>query len=187
MKRIIVVAIILLFASVLFAQKDTLFYKHEVKVSHGDTFVTSESNLENGVSYTNFSLSYFYRPVKSFWAGVNVANYFGEKTYYHWREYYVDGNFKDFSKSKTKNCAIIAPEIRFSYLNRKAVILYSGFSTGIGIENGFDTRRQEYPNIFLAGHLTLFGLSCNLDNIILGGELGIGFKGLGSVHIGYRF
>ena len=190
MKQIIVIAIISLSASVLFAQEDAAFYKHEVRVSHGDTFVTSELRLEEEVSFTNFSFSYFYRQEKSFWVGVNFVNYFGEKTYYHWREYYVDGSFKDFSKSKIKNCIFIAPEIRLSYLNRKAVILYGGMSAGIGIENGFDTQQQKYPNTSFNLHLTYFGLSCNLgekNNIFLGGELGVGFKGLGSIHAGYRF
>ena len=185
MKQIIIIAIILLSTSVLFAQEDTDFYKHEVRVSHGDTFVTSELRLEKEVSYTNFSFAYFYRPKKFFWLGVNIVNYFGEKTHYDWREYYANGSFEDFSKSKMKNCTIIAPEIRLSYLNKKAVILYSGFSAGVGIENGYD-----YPHIFGSAHLTFFGISGNLgknNNIVIGGELGVGFKGLGSVHAGYRF
>ena len=190
MKRNIFIVIILFSVSVLYAQKDTDFYKHEIRVSHGDASVTSAVWLEKGVSYTNFSLSYFYRPVKSFWVGANFLNYFGEKTYYNWREYYVDGSFKDFSKSKTKNATIIAPEIRFSCLNKEEIIIYGALSGGIGFENGYDTKKQKYPNVFPALHLTVLGLSFNFgknSNIFLGGELGIGFKGLGSLHAGYRF
>jgi len=191
MKRIIIIAVVLLFASVLYAQKDTDFYKHEIRVSHGGTIFAHELiGLEKGVSFHNYSLSYFYRPVKSFWVGANFLNYFGEKTYYNWREYYVDGSFKDFSKSKTKNATIIAPEIRFSCLNKEEIIIYGALSGGIGFENGYDTRYQKYPNVFPVLHLTVLGLSCNFgknSNIFLGGELGIGFKGLGSLHAGYRF
>jgi hypothetical protein len=65
------------------------------------------------------------------------------------------------------------------------VNLYGVFSGGIGIENGYN-----YRYIFRSFHLTYFGFSCNFGknkNIFLGGELGIGFKGLGSIHGGYRF
>jgi len=191
MKRIVVAAIVLLSASALYAQKDTVFYKHELRASFGDTFVTSAVWLENEVNYTNFSFSWFYRLEKSFWIGANFINYLGEKTYYDWREYDVDGSFKDFSNSKMKYCAIIAPEIRLSFLNQKTVILYGALSGGVGFENGYDTRFQKYPKLlFPCLHLTLFGISCHVDknnNIFLGGELGIGFKGLGSIHAGYRF
>ena len=190
MKQIIIIAIILLSTSVLFAQEDADFYKHEVRVSHGDTFVTSEVRLEKGMSYTNFSFAYFYRPEKFFWLGVNVVNYFGEKIHHDWREYYANGSFKDFSKSKMKNCIFIAPEIKLSFVNKKMVILYGALSGGIGLENGYDTQKQKYPNISPCLHITYFGLSGNLgknNNIVIGGELGVGFKGLGSVHAGYRF
>ena len=187
MKRVIVIVVILLSTSILFAQKDTAFYKHEIRVSLGEMVPYVRFD---GVKYTNISFNYFYRPVKSFWVGVNFVNYFGEKIYYDWREYSFDGNFKDFSESKMKYCAILAPEIRFSCVNRKAVILYGGFSAGIGIENGFDTRTQKYPEIFPSVHITLLGVSANLgknSNVVIGGELGFGFKGLISAHAGYRF
>ena len=189
MKRNIVIAIFLLSVSVLYAQNDS-FYKHEIRVAHGDAFVTSELRLERDVSFRNYSLSYFYRPKKFFWVGVNFVNYFGEKTYYNWREYYTDGSFEDFSKSKTKNATIVAPEIRLSSLNRNGIILYGALSGGVGYENGYDDRNHKYPNFFPALHLTIFGLRCNFGknkNIFLGSELGVGFKGLGSLHAGYRF
>jgi len=188
MKRIIVIAIILLSASVLYAQDNDVFHKHEIRAAFGDAAVTSSLRLEKEVNFTNLSFSFFNYPGKSYSIGINFVNYFGEKTYYNWREYDVDGSFKDFSKSKMKYCVIIAPEIRFSYLNRKAVILYGSFSGGAGFENGYDTRNQKYPKtLFPCLHLTLFGMSCNFGNIFLGSELGVGFKGLGSLHAGYRF
>jgi len=191
MKRIIVAAIISLFASVLYAQKDTVFHKHEIRVSYGDAVVTSMTRLESDNFYSdNISFSYYYCQEKNFWIGVNFVNYFGEKTYYDWREYDVNGSFQDFYKSKMKYSAIIAPEIRLSCVNEKAIILYGALSGGIGIENGYDTREQKYPNIFPCFHLTCFGFSCNFGedkNIFLGCELGIGFKGLVSIHGGFRF
>ena len=198
MKRIIFITTILLSTLVLSAQKDSTFYKHEVKVSVGDAIVAEifwtydawGDQRNNAHLYTNISFSYLYRPVKWFWIGGNFINYLGNRIYYNWREYDVDGNFKDFSKSKIKYCAVIAPEIRFSYLNRKAIILYSALSAGICFENGFSSKRYKYPEINYYFHLTYFGFSGNFgknNNIFLGGELGVGMKGFGSIHGGYRF
>ena len=191
MKRFIVIAGILsgTLPLILCAQEESVFYKHELRVSIGTVDIT-EFKLEDKVSYTSISIAYFYRPEMYFWIGLNFVNYLGEKTYYDWRQYDVDGTFKDFSESKMKYCAIIAPEIRLSYLNKKAIILYSAFAGGIGFENGYDTKQQKYPNKFPCFHLCLFGLSANFgknNNIFLGGEAGLGFKGLGSIHCGYRF
>jgi len=198
MKRIIFIAIIVLSTSVLHAQRDADFYKHEVKVSVGDallaqalwTYDAWSDRRQNANLYVNLSFSYFYRPIKWFWVGGNFINYFGSTIYYTSREYYPDGSFYDSSKSKMKYCAAIAPEIRFSYLNQKVVILYSGISSGICIENGYDSNRYKYPEVNYYLQITLLGVSGNLgknNNIFLGGEFGFGHKGFGNVHFGYRF
>ena len=174
MKRIFVFAVILLSVPVLYAQENTDFHRHEIRVAFGDAVVTSAVWLEKDVSFTNISFSYFYRSERYFWAGVNFINYIGEKSYYNWREYDVNGSFKDFSESKRKYCAIIAPEIRFSFVNKNPVILYTALSGGVGIENGYDTRNQKYPKtLFPCLHLTFLGFSWNFgnnNNIFLGGE-----------------
>ena len=192
MKRTIAIALIVLSSSVLFAQKDSVFYKHELRVSYGDALVTSINRLESDKLYSgNFSFIYYFRPEKSIWTGINFVNYFGKITHYHWRKYDSSGSFQDFTKSKNKYCAIIAPEIRLSYVNKNSLIIYCAMSGGIGFENGYDTKKQKYPNIFPCMHLTLFGICINLatekNNVFFGGELGAGFKGLGSFHVGYRF
>ena len=191
MKRIIVITVILLSASFLYAQKNAGFLRHELRVAFGDATVTSEVWLENDLRYSNFSISYFYRSEMFCWVGVNFMNYFGGKTFYDWREYDVNGGYQDFSKSKMKYCGIVAPEIRFSAVNKKTVIIYGALAGGVGFENGYDTQRQKYPKtLFPCLHLTYFGLSANFgknNNIFLGGELGVGFKGLGSIHGGFRF
>jgi len=126
MKRIIFIAVILLFASKGFAQKDSTFYRNEVKLSVSDAilatiFWTSDwiDKRNNAALYANVSVSYFYRPVKWLWVGGNFVNYFGERISYDLREYYPDGKYSDISTSKIKYCGVVAPEIRFSYLNRK--------------------------------------------------------------------
>ena len=189
MKRVVLIAVILLSVSLLCAQKDSSFYRHEVKVSVGPSFV-SAFWLQDEMCYANLSISYFYRPMKWLWVGGNFINLFGDKIYYFIREYNDDGTYSDFSKSKTKYCAIIAPEIRFSYLNRKNIIAYFALSGGVGWENGFDNKWHKYPKITPYFQVTYFGISGNFGknyNIFFGGELGIGMKGLASIHAGYRF
>ena len=189
MKRILFFIAIVLLPWVLNAQKDTTFYRHELKASVGDAFMTSFL-LNDGISYVNISFSYHYRPLKWLWVGGNLISYFGNKQTYTWREYYPNGLFRDFSKSKPKYCAVIAPEIRFSYLNRKSIILYSSLSAGIGLEDGYDSRTEKYPMIFPYIHITYIGISGNFGknkNIFLGGEVGAGFKGFINIHGGYRF
>ena len=189
MKRIVFIVIILLSAFSLQAQKDTAFYKHELRASLGPSLV---SNLwvSDETMNSNFSVAYFYRPNKGFWTGINFISIFGDKIYYHWREYNNKGSFKDFSKSKIKYCAVIAPEIKFSYFYQKAILLYGALSGGVAFECGYDNKKQEFPKKIPYFHLTYFGLSCKFgknNNIFLGGELGIGCKGLISMQGGYRF
>jgi len=179
---------ILLFTSVSYAQGGYPFYKHEAKLSVGDALLYDA--FLDGRFYNNISIAYLYRPVKWFWMGGNFVNYFGNRIYYHWREYDTNGNFSDFSKSKIKYCAVIAPEIRFSYLNKERTILYSSFSRGIGWQNGYDNVEKKYPMKVQYLQITYFGFSCNFgrdDDIFLGGELGLGFKGFLNFHGGYRF
>jgi len=190
MRKIIFIAAILLSTSALCAQKDTAFYRHEVKISCSDAILAFIFWNPGEIYYANISVAYLYRPLKWLWVGGNIVNYFGEKISYHWREYYPNGYYKDFSKSKLKHCAVIAPEIRFSYFNRKNAILYSALSGGVGLENGYDNKWQKYPKVVPYFQITYFGFSCNFGenkNGFLGGEVGVGFKGFFNFHGGYRF
>jgi len=190
MKRVIYLTVFLFLISGLYAQKDTAFYRHEVKASISDGILASVIPSINGFYYANLSVAYLYRPVKWFWVGGNLVNYFGNRLEYTWREYYPNGSYRDFSKSKIKYCLVFAPEIRFSYLNRKKVILYSALSGGVGFENGFDSKYTKYPQLVYYFHITYFGFSINFgenNNIFLGGEGGTGFKGFVNFHGGYRF
>jgi hypothetical protein len=191
MKRIIIIVAILLSASGLYAQGNNAFYKHELRFAAGDALLFSTMLEYESMHYNNLSLSYFFRPDKNVWVGANFVGYLGEKIYYDKREYYTDGSFKDFSKSKMKHLFILAPEFRVSYLNKESIIFYSSLAGGVGWENGYDSQWQKYPQrLYPCLNLTFFGLSCNMgknNNIFIGGEFGLGFKGIGSIHGGYRF
>ena len=190
MKRIVFFTAIVLLTWVLNAQKDTAFYRHEVKASVGDAILPSLAWSDNGIYYVNLTFSYHYRIFRWFWVGGNFIHSFGDKQIYTWREYYPNGVFRDISKWKPKYCVAIAPEIRFSYLNRKSIILYSSISAGIGLEDGYSSRNEKYPKITPYIQLTYIGASGSFGknkNIFLGGEIGVGFKGFCNIHGGYRF
>jgi len=144
MKRIFLIAVLLFSTLVLHAQEDSDFYRHELRASLGPSLI-SGIWLEGRMIYRHVSIAYLYRPAKGFWIGANFINIFGEKIDYHWREYGSDGSFKDFSKSKIKYCAVIAPEIKYSYFNKNAVHLYGALSGGLAFENGYDHAKQKYP------------------------------------------
>ena len=170
MKHIIFIAAILLFTQGLYAQKNTDFYKHEVGISLGDACIPSIGILLEGgnMYFANLTVSYFYRPAKWFWVGGNFVNLLGERLDYDWRVYDFDGNVTDFSKSKIKYCTVIAPEIRFSYLNTQKFIIYSALSGGVGLEDGYDYRNLKFPILFPFFQITYFGISgdfCKNKNV----------------------
>ena len=192
MKKIIITAVILLSASASHAQNDSTFYKHEVKISYGiETFprmIYSDNLLLGG-----FTVTYMYRVVKWFWVGANINWQFpSDIQYYIWREYYTDASFKDFETSKRNNFLAIAPELRFSYTNKKWATLYSALSVGYGIHIGLNKEKlySNFLNDYWYWDVTFFGANFHIgekQNFFVGGEFGLGFKGILSIHAGYRF
>ena len=186
MKRIVFIAIVLLFTSALYAQRDSIFYKHEVKFSYGIYSIPNGIRMyEKDTWKGGLTVSYMYRVVKWFWVGGNINWQFpSDIEYYNWREYYADGSFKDFEISARNNFLAIAPELRFSYTNKKWVTLYSALSAGYGIQTGI------YKNEYWYWNITYFGANFHIGKqrrIFAGVELGIGFKGSMIIHGGYRF
>jgi hypothetical protein len=199
MKKLFFILLIAFSVPALYAQKekDTTFYRHEVKISVSDALLTNlvwisslNEHRKTVNLYVNVAFSYLYRPVKWFWIGGNFINYFGNKTEYKWKEYNLDGSVGDFSKSKPKYCAVLAPEIRFSYLNKSHTLLYSALSAGICIENGYDNKHDNYPELHTFFQITLFGVSGSFgknENFFLDAEFGVGMKGFIVIQGGYRF
>lgn len=147
-----------------------------------------------------FSLSYHYRVAKWFWIGLS-ANY----AYYHDPEKIQNGS--EFMASCNREFHTIAfmPEVRFSYLNRPHVTLYSALSVGFaqffGTEECYNVTYPENrhpwsyngvsgdyaPTRFSTFHVTLFGMKAGWRHLFGSLELGAGYKGFGSVGIGYEF
>ncbi|MCR5550649.1 MAG: outer membrane beta-barrel protein [Bacteroidales bacterium] len=147
-----------------------------------------------------FSVGYHYRVAKWFWLGLSAS-------YAH----YTDSQTHLYESGVTGRCQryfhtlAIMPEVRFSYLNRPHVTLYSALSVGFtqffGEEECSDVSYPENrhpwfsdgingdytPTQFSTFHVTLLGVKAGWRHVFGCIELGAGYKGLGSVGIGYEF
>ena len=195
---------------------DKSFYRHEFRLGVSDHFgfvVHREiggnavgENLPNTVCtdllYTPvFSLDYHYRAAKWFWLGLSTGYGFYKESHY------PDGIVSpdlDHWVCKQHNF-LIMPSLRFSYLNRPHITLYSGLDIGLLIvkrtpermfqfvEEGFspDDDPSDWPDkrtdVFSAFQLTAFGLKAGGNHWFGSLELGAGIKGFVNLGVGYEF
>ena len=147
-----------------------------------------------------FSIGYHYRVAKWFWLGLSLS-----AAYYRDPEKIQNGS--DFIASCNREFYSVAlmPEVRFSYLNRPHVTIYSALSVGFaqffGTEDCYNVTYPEHRHPWLSGeingdysptqfstlHVTLFGVKAGWKHLFGSLELGAGYKGLGSIGIGYEF
>lgn len=120
------------------------------------------------------SFSYMFRVKKWFWVG-------GEITYAGFYTNVYDKFTDKVVGHNNSHLISIMPKIRFSYFNRKHVMLYSGLSLGFGIEINPDFVWGHF-----AGQLTTFGVKAGA-NWFGFAEIGWGYKGFGLVGFGYHF
>lgn len=142
------------------------------------------------VMYPIISASYHYRVTPWFWIGIST-NY----SYYS-KDIYVSNGIFDLrlEGNKTYHLLGIMPEIRFSYLNRPHVTLYSALSAGVdlhipGKHEGDETYKDYYPDplFYSAFQATLFGVKAGGSHWFGSFELGAGYKGIASLGVGYEF
>ena len=84
------------------------------------------------------------------------------------------------------------PELRFSYLNRPHVTLYSGLAVGITTAPGYNMHPMVEETVnntktFPSFQITALGIRAGRDHLFGTFEAGIGFKGFASLGIGYAF
>lgn len=117
-----------------------------------------------------FSLSYTYHSRR--WFEFGGTAYFGAVT-----ESRLDNNTHKKVKTQNTYAFGVMPTVRFVYLYREKVQLYSSVSVGV-VSNGYE--------VLPWGDLTLFG--CTFGRNLFGfAEIGSGFGGWGRIGIGYRF
>ena len=177
MKKYLLVVTILLYIQVSYAQEKELV--HEIKLSYGMVVILSD-DMDRGITG-----SYMYRVARWLWVGANINWQFSSDIeHYYLREYYTDKSFKDFDITKRTHFFAIAPELRLSYLNKKWTTLYSSLSAGYGVQTGVHKSEDTCLNITFLGGNWYLG---SKQNFFVGGEVGVGFKGILILHAGYRF
>lgn len=124
------------------------------------------------------SLGYMYRLRKFLWLGASVSymGVFGDV---------FDAHDNSFLYRHKETQIAFLPSVRFSYLNKKYVTLYSGFSSGFLLnfekDNGA-TNVYFHPTF----QVTAFGVSAG-RKFFGYTEVGFGYKGYITAGIGYRF
>ena len=136
-----------------------------------------------------FSFNYHYRLTKWLWVGamVNYA-YYKDHTDF---PFYTNASYTQ----RTINCLTLMPELRFSYLNRPHVTLYSAVAAGASLFFGkqYNARNYGYfswekiSKVYPSCQLTAFGVRAGGEHLFGSFELGVGMKGFVSGGIGYAF
>ena len=183
---------------------DKSFYRHEFRLGVSDPLgftylreLFGSSILGepiDGISPTKqiftpvFSMDYHYRASKWFWLGLTAGyNLYKEKGY---------GEPENLTWQYKEHHILIMPSLRFSYLNRPHLTLYSGLSVGLYIKHGREYRDDDclirpittdHNRVFSAFQLTAFGLKAGAKHWFGSFELGAGIKGFVNFGVGYEF
>ena len=183
---------------------DKSFYRHEFRLGVSDplgfTYLRELfaspilGEPIDGVSPTKqiftpvFSLDYHYRASKWFWLGLTTGyNLYEEKGY---------GKPEHLTWKYKEHHFLIMPSLRFSYLNRPHLTLYSGLSVGLYIKHGREYRDDDllirpittdHNRVFSAFQLTAFGLKAGAKHWFGSFEAGFGIKGFANLGVGYEF
>ena len=181
---------------------DGMHHRHEVRFEVGDPLgimiLQNKNNHLPNISGSNltavghawratpvFSFNYHYRLTKWLWAGamVNYA-YYRDHTDYTYQVYNM----------RWMHCITLMPELRFSYLNRPHVTLYSAVAAGATVFVGHENSSwEEYDgqwwkeSVYPTFQLTAFGVRAGGEHLFGTFELGAGIKGFASAGIGYTF
>ena len=182
-------------------------YKHEFKleVSGGLTMRRLQlpwGHVPNGAErsyesthylmYPIISACYHYRVTPWFWIGISTNySYYSQDIHIRYGHDIFDLRVEG---TKTYHLWGILPDIRFSYLNRPHVTLYSALSAGIdfhipGKYEGNPMYQNYYPDplLYSAFQVTLFGVKAGGKHWFGSFELGAGYKGIAAAGVGYEF
>lgn len=169
--------------------------RHEARLEVGDPFGAifwmrlnkRQYHTQDAVAHAftaspTISLNYHYRLTRWLWAGLMVNYAYAKQLadYTYWDQIVENRHF-----------ITIMPELRFSYLNRPHVTLYSalaaGITTSVGGQYGIMTNYKKIPITFSSFQFTALGIRAGRDHLFGTFEAGIGIKGFASLGIGYAF
>ena len=210
---------------------DKSFYRHEFRLGVSDPFgilllkneqvdflcIRNQTNTGIYMPIINedrhftplVSFDYHYRAAKWFWLGITTGYGYYKGTV----DYLPNGdplveipNAVVDSWQEKEHQFIIMPEVRFSYLNRPHLTLYSGLAMGLLINRGnyyrgtvdeniwFDivpeaafSPQKNHTTVFSAFQLTAFGLKAGAKHWFGSFEAGFGIKGFANLGVGYEF
>jgi hypothetical protein len=199
---------------------DKSFYRHEFRLGVSDHFgflgrwAHQYTTLDYGgeqvrTTSTDYhftpvvSLDYHYRAAKWFWLGLSTSYSFMKEKLYVGNVVSPDA----FHWDCKEHHFLIMPSLRFSYLNRPHVTLYSGVAVGVLINRGnryygdlstlpefvpaaWGFLPAELPDHTSAGsafQLTAFGVKAGAKHWFGSFEAGVGIKGFVNFGVGYEF
>jgi hypothetical protein len=162
-------------------QPEAVLPKHDILFSFGDGMSLPDMEIEYAMG--SYSLSYYYN-IKRWLALGGLVSYSPQKSYnnYYNEDIYYNSIYYDTPRYRTHNLSLMG-SVRFTYLNRQAVKLYSGGSLGfMHIFQNDDSKMQ----MGISMQMTMFGFSFG-KKFYVGGEIGYGVKGAFSMNVGYKF
>ena len=201
---------------------DKSFYRHELRLGVSDHFgflyrwARQYTTLNYGgeslsCASTDYhftpvvSLDYHYRATKWLWLGLSTGYSFMKEKLYPGNVISPDA----FYWNCKEHHFLIMPSLRFSYLNRPHVTLYSGIAVGVLINRGnryygdlsklpefvpaasaWGLLPAELPDHTSAGsafQLTAFGVKAGAKHWFGSFEAGFGIKGIVNLGVGYEF
>lgn len=202
---------------------DKSLYRHEFRFGVSDPFglwllKNEQKNwLQVGSIYAQivnenrpftpvFSFDYHFRASKWFWLGITTGYSYYKGTVDYAVNYVVLENASIYSWQEKEHQFVIMPEVRFSYLNRPHLTLYSGLAMGFLVNRGnyyrgtvddqiwFDivseatsSPQKIHTSVFSAFQLTAFGLKAGAKHWFGSFEAGFGIKGFANLGVGYEF
>ena len=209
MKRIFLILMLVSMGISLSAQEETPSWKetlqrHDIQIGIGDPLLPAlatghvisffpfhersaadwfRPDAYKGIYWTpNISVGYKYRLAKWFWLGATVS-------YTGFYDVSYDRVTNEKLSTQSDHIITIMPSVRFSWLNKKYVTLYSGLSLGYAL----DIYHANYPDMRYTGcgHGALFQLTA--VGVHVGREwygfteIGFGIQGFINAGFGYNF
>jgi len=167
---------------------DNSLSKNELQLEMGDAMQSLRLIDKDmvGDGSPSFSLSYHNRVLKWLWLGASVSY---RQESFTTSKSWTDGRLTEYENFGIEHSFAFVPSIRFSYYNKPNLTMYSGGQIGMCWIKGAMPEwsfegKVNYIGMF--GQLTLFGITYG-KKFYLGGEIGMGNKGLFNFTAGYRF
>ena len=156
---------------------------HDFDYITADNWFNGEYINTLSLAAPSLNLEYRYRFAKWFWFG---GAFSFTPMVKQWENHEKGDKFTDHLY-----CISLMPSVRFSWLNKKYITLYSGLSAGFLVTTGskfspIENAAYQATNVYLAGQLTAVGIQGG-KNWYGFAEVGVGVQGFVKAGFGYKF